>query len=807
MTTVLEAAKTLLSVCDGARAKDGEGFNKFDSRFIRSIIEKGKDLTERQEQVIYKLLRKYTVQLNTHNIHYEDIQQVAERRVYTVNNTTEPMVLDFVDDHRLPLFKLHSRIDFAKKAKSIATAWWHPETKTWTYSPTVQFFDGVKEYIKDGIIKTTDQASAKLVELSRIKARLEKVQDIKTQTPASDNSMPCRIKPFSHQIKAFQIGTTVDQAALLMEQGTGKTLSAISIAGARYLKGEIKRLLVLAPLSVVSVWKNEFEKIATFSYTVRVFNKKEVLDLREAPKGLDVLVINYESAWRIIEKLIKWNPGMIIADESQKIKNGRAKQSKGLHKLGDQVKYKLILSGTPVTQGPMDVWSQYRFLNPTIFGRKFLSFREKYAVMGGYGGYQIVAYKNLPELADKAHSIAYRVTKAEALDLPAQVDQVVTVPLEPEAKEQYKQLEKDFILEFGNGKEVKAPIVLTQLLRLQQITGGFVPVESSDVKLDGEPNEITEVMEISKAKLDMVKELLEDFPHNKKVVIFARFIPEIEALNEIADQLKRKTVIISGTHKNRAESIEKFQNDPEVTILIAQIQTGGLGITLTASDTVIFYSTTFSFADYEQAKARVHRIGQAHSVTYIHILAEDTVDEDILKILQSKGNMAKLIVDTLSRKFSKKPFTSSSNRDIINLIETKEDSEMTEETKGTTTTAPETDAKADLKNKLAKIKKSSEAKAPTAKKVAEKPHVEKNKVKDTKAEKKEKKVSKTSNPKLILLKDLAAEAGLNPRDVRKVLRKTFKRPEGSSWSWEKGDSELAAVKAELKKIAKAASKK
>lgn len=798
MTTVLQAVNSLLAVCDGAVSRDDQGFNKFDSAFVRSVLSKNRDLTERQELAIFRILKKYQGQLSRRGIVYDQLQLVAKKIEIQPG---EPMVLDYIDDPRLPLFKLHSRISFAKQAKALPTSYWHQEDKTWTYSPTIPFFEAVQPYLKDGTIKDTAAASLILVDLARARKRLQTVQNIKGQEgPVTDSTMPTKVKPFTHQVKAFQIGTTVNEAALLMEQGTGKTLSAICIAGYRYTRKEVQRLLVIAPLSVTSVWKDEFSKIATFPYDIKtpVEMKKDLPNFfGHFQEGcLQVIIINYESSWRVLEALLKWKPQMIIADESQKIKNGRAKQSKALHKLGDQASYKLILSGTPITQGPLDTWSQYRFLNPTVFGRKFLRFRDQYAIMGGYMGYQVTGYKNLPELAEKAHSIAYRVTKAEALDLPEQVDQIIKVKLEPEAADLYKKMEEDFIIKFSEDESATAPIILTQLLRLQQITGGFIPVDETGL-----------MKNLSMAKLEMVADILEDLPSKKKVVIFARFTAEIEALKQVMGVLKRKFVTISGDTKDRAAAVKSFQEDPAITILISQIQTGGLGITLTASDTVIFYSTTFSFADYEQAKARIHRIGQAHSVTYIHILVEDSVDEDILKILKSKGNMAKLIVDTLSRKFSKKPFTSSSNRDIINLIETKEDSEMTEETKGTTTTAPETDAKADLKNKLAKIKKSSEAKAPSAKKVAEKPHVEKNKVKDTKAEKKEKKVSKTSNPKLILLKDLAAEAGLNPRDVRKVLRKTFKRPEGSSWSWEKGDSELAAVKAELKKIAKAASKK
>ncbi|MDD5354679.1 MAG: DEAD/DEAH box helicase [bacterium] len=787
MATILEAAKTLLSVCDGARTLDGQGFNKLDSGFVRSIVERGTELTERQEQVIYNTLRKYQVQLKNHGIEYSDLEFVAKRRSLEAPITEEVMTLDYIDDPRLPLFKLRSNFDFRKQAKAIPGAYWHPEDKTWTYLPSVQFFAGIKPYLKEGIIKDTERARPILIELAKQQKNLDTVQVIKQQNPSSDSSMPCKIKPFSHQIKAYKIGTTVSQAALLMEQGTGKTLSAISIAGFRYLKGEIQKLLIICPLSVVSVWQDEFEKISTFKYEMKVIRRKTVQNLNQWEKGnLQVVVVNYESSWRILDKLLTWQPQMIIADESQKIKNGRAKQSKGLIKLGDQAEYKLILSGTPITQGPLDKWSQYRFLNPSIFGRKFIKFRDRYAIMGGYGGYQVLGYQNLPELAEKAHSIAYRVTKDEALDLPPQIDQIVKVELEPEARKIYDRMEKDFIVQFGEHETTSAPIILTQLLRLQQITGGFLPVDENE-----------KIKSVSTAKLDMVEDLLNDLPATKKIIIFARFREEIKALKQLMVKMDRKYVSLTGETTDRPTVISAFQKRPEITTLIVQIQTGGLGITLTASDTVIFYSTTFSFADYEQAKARVHRIGQAHAVTYIHILAENTVDEEILRILKSKGNMAKLILDTLSRKFFKKPFTNPAERDILesgnNL---KEDNSMTD--KEETKTGP--DKTADVSAKIKKIKATAEAKAPaTAAKVKEKPEVKKNKVKAAApATKKEKKVAKTQNPKLILLKDLAAEVGLEPREVRKYLRKNFKRKEGESWAWEKGDPKLAEIKKALK---------
>ena len=206
--------------------------------------------------------------------------------------------------------------------------------------------------------------------------------------------------------------------ALLAEMGTGKTLISIGIAGALYQKGEISRLLIVAPLSIVQVWNEEFAKFADFDYQLAVLegSSKKKFDILNHMKGsgLQVAVINYESCWRLEDILQVWNPEMIICDESTRIKNPQAKQSKALHRLGKKAKHNLILTGTPVTNNPLDFFSQYKFLDESIFGGSYYAFRARYAVMGGYGNHQIIGYKNLPELTEKAHSIAYRITKADA---------------------------------------------------------------------------------------------------------------------------------------------------------------------------------------------------------------------------------------------------------------------------------------------------------------------------------------------------------------------------------------------------------
>lgn len=434
--------------------------------------------------------------------------------------------------------------------------------------------------------------------------------------------------------------------AILAEMGTGKTLISIGIAGYLYLQKEINKLLIVAPLSITKVWEEEFQKFADFDYQLEVLEgptkeKSETLRNLFGIK-LQVAVVNYESCWRMEKEIALWKPDMIICDESSKIKNPQAKQSKALHRLGKISKHNMILTGTPVTNNPLDFFSQYKFLDESIFGGSYYSFRARYAIMGGYGNYQVVGYKNLPELTEKAHSIAFRITKKEALDLPEQVDVTRHVELEPMARAIYNQVERDSYAELSQG-EVVVRNVLTKLLRLSQITGGYIKDEFSEIE-----------EQVSSAKLNALEEIIEEcLDADKKVVVFARFISEIDAIIKMLKRYGIKYSLIRGDVKDRASEVEKFQNDKDVKVFVGQLQTTGMGLTLTASDTAVFYSLSYNFADYEQAKARIHRIGQKNNCTYIHLIAKKTIDEKVMEALSKKKNIADLVVDNWKSLFGK----------------------------------------------------------------------------------------------------------------------------------------------------------
>ena len=422
--------------------------------------------------------------------------------------------------------------------------------------------------------------------------------------------------------------------------GTGKTITAIGIAGRLYLDNKIHRVLVIAPLSIVGVWQEEFVKFADFDYNLAVLNgtgakKAEVLQ-HLVGKPLQIAVVNYESAWRLEKEIAAWRPDLIICDEGHKIKTHNISASKAMHRLGALAQYRLLLTGTLVTNKIIDVFSQYKFLNPHIFGNSFYSFRNRYFDMVGYGNHTPVLKKTMEsELTEKLHSIAFRATKAECLDLPAVTDILRTVELESSAMKVYRDLVKESFAELGNDREVTATNILTKLLRLSQLTGGFIGNDAG-----GTPQSI------SRAKLNALADILEQTQQEgKKLVVIARFVSEIKAICAMLAKSGIGYSCIMGGVTDRDKQVSRFQTAPDCQVFVGQIATAGLGITLTAASTMVFYSTDYSMSNHEQARARIHRVGQRENCTYIYLTVKGTVDEKILKILRNKANLAKTLID------------------------------------------------------------------------------------------------------------------------------------------------------------------
>lgn len=468
-------------------------------------------------------------------------------------------------------------------------------------------------------------------------------------------AMPIKVSAYRHQkdaydfvLKTFRQNGGSGGASLLMEMGTGKTLTAIAVAGTLSEEMRINRLLIVAPLSILGVWKEEFEKFASFPYTLEVLegtsDKKREQLTKFRGNGLQVVVVNYESCWRLEKELSDWSPDMIIADEGHKMKSHKTQASKSMHRLGAFARYKLLLTGTPITNKAIDIFSQYKFADSRVFGTSFYSFRTRFFNMTGYGNHTPVMKKEKEEeFMKRMHSIAFRARKADCLDLPEVTDIVHKIKLEPKAMKLYSGLVEESYAELSKG-ELTVTNVLTRILRLSQLTGGFLCADDS-----------SRAEEVSTAKMEVLSDLIDaSVQEGQKIVVIARFVAEIEAIKKMLESKGIDYSVIAGGVNDREEQVARFQNDPDTMVFVGQIATAGMGITLTAASTMVFYSLDYSMANFEQAKARIHRAGQKYPCTYVYLIAEKTVDEKVLKALKGKADLARTLVDDFRK--GKNPF-------------------------------------------------------------------------------------------------------------------------------------------------------
>lgn len=543
-----------------------------------------------------------------------------------------------------------SNLDF-QRLKNISGLRWNRTTRCMVGPVSLNLLDGLARYYKlPADMETKRQRLGK--------TRREIDAERLAEDPAPLLPYPVKANLYKHQIRganmalrafgALDAKTPGGGFGELFEMGCGKTLTTIAVAGALYNLGKINRVLVVAPTSVCSVWPHDLNQFAAFPWEARVLlgDKKKRLkalnELKNWPfKALRIAVINYESTHRdgIFEALAAYRPDLIVCDESQRIKNPSAAQSKALHKLGDAAPFRMILSGTPVQNNAVDLYSQYRFLDPAVYGANFYAFKNRYCIMGGYGQHQIVGYRNMDELVEKEHSVAYRVTKEECLDLPQQTFINRYVQFTDAEQAIYEQLRKSSFLELETGENVTATTILTMYLRLMQLTGGFLTADES-----------TRPKQVNTAKLDALADIVDDYvvDAGKKLVIFARFRAEIAAIENLLRLRKIQYGSIYGDvpMEERGKIVEDFQTNPDTKVFVAQIQTAGLGITLHAASTAVFYSYDYNYANYAQALARIHRIGQRLPVTYIHLVVDGSIDEKILAALENKEDMAKTVVDS-----------------------------------------------------------------------------------------------------------------------------------------------------------------
>jgi SNF2 family DNA or RNA helicase len=459
-----------------------------------------------------------------------------------------------------------------------------------------------------------------------------------------------KTKPYKHQLTALEKSWNKENYAYFMEMGTGKTKVLIDNIAMLYDKGKINAALIIAPKGVVKTWYEQelpthlpdhIENVTVLWQSNITKGQQEKLEsLYEIETALHILIMNVEAlstekGVKFASKFINSHKAMMAIDESTTIKTPSARRTKNIIGIGKHAKYRRIMTGSPITKNPLDLYTQCEFLDPWLLDfSSYYAFRNRYAEMKtmhvrGRSIQVVDKFQNLGELSETVKQFSYRVLKEDCLDLPEKVFIKRHVALTPDQKRLYEQMKKAAMAVL-NGKVNTTTTVLTQLMRLHQITCGHFTADDGTSQAV-ESNRIKELMDI-----------LEDV--DGKVIIWANYQMSV---GEIIQALVKKYGEESYVHyygltpqEDRQDYIRKFQNDPKCRFLIGTPQTGGYGITLTQANTVIYYSNGYDLEKRLQSEDRAHRIGQKKTVTYIDLIAEDTVDEKIVKALRDKINIA-----------------------------------------------------------------------------------------------------------------------------------------------------------------------
>lgn len=460
----------------------------------------------------------------------------------------------------------------------------------------------------------------------------EKINANGVRTLAPEINYEHKTNPYDHQVVALNLVNKNNFFALCMEMGTGKTKPIIDLITHLKQRGEFKRALIVAPLSVVGNWPNEANVHGrNLKCSLLVGDRNE--RLQALKQEADIYVINYAGMRIMADHLAALEWDVMVCDESQNIKNRTAEQAKACYDVGARAKRRYILTGTLVTNKPLDVFGQYKFLSPQILGANYFAFQSRYAIMVQHGLARFpVKFVNLEELSDRLAPWNFRVLKKDCLDLPEKIYETRYAEFHPAVSRLYKTLGKELAAEIQGGRYVTAPIILTKLLRFSQLTAGFVTDESG---------QITEVGDGAKTKV--LLELLEDVPG--KVVVWVKFKKEMELVKNAVVGKGYGVVSLSGDDSSdeRQDAIRRFYDDVGVKVFIGQIEAGGTGINLTCASTCVYMSNSYSLGTRLQSEDRLHRIGQKNNVTYCDIVIPGTIDEAVLKILRGKKDLADII--------------------------------------------------------------------------------------------------------------------------------------------------------------------
>ena len=464
-----------------------------------------------------------------------------------------------------------------------------------------------------------------------------------------------KTKPYQHQRDALNKGGLLKNYAYFMEMGTGKTKVIIDNATYLYQIKEIKEIIVIAPNSVYRNWVQEISDhspITPYIWCWKVNKEKELIRAGRSNELIYILMnveaLSHKSGQRWLHQRLNLtgNVSMMVIDESTTIKSPTALRTKAIRKLSTAVKYRRILTGSPVTKSPLDLYTQCAFLSKELLGfESYYTFRARYAVMQQIelGGRQILMpkyYTNLDELEMKLKTFSFRVTKDQCLDLPPKVYMQRDVHLTPEQKNIYETLKikaratiADDTVSFANK--------LVEILRLHQICNGFLKTDKGEIHTFKNNPKLKELLRI-----------LEEA--DGKSIIWATYVHNIESIKQTLEDLYGKDSVVSiygkDSVENRKLAVENFQHNDRCRFLVGNPSTGGYGLTLTAARNVIYFSNSYNLEVRKQSEDRAHRIGQKNKVNYIDLIVPNSIEMMIISALKRK---IKLSAQTLGEEVKK----------------------------------------------------------------------------------------------------------------------------------------------------------
>ncbi len=465
--------------------------------------------------------------------------------------------------------------------------------------------------------------------------------------------------PMPHQRRALELAHNKHYFFFAHDTGTGKTYTILTLAAHLHRHQGLKGLVVLCPATIINdvwesqikTWYSEFVDYRAVMVQTGKYNKALGLINDLQYDGLKILVASIESmsndnnnAYKIVDQFLTTTKSAMVVDEASRIKTHDKKRTENTIYLGEKAHWRWAMTGTKITQGIHDLFSQYQFLDWSIIGhRSYFTFKSKYVIFGGFEGRQILGYNHVPELLDRIRPFTHEVRKKDANWLPPKVYQTRHVDPTAEQRRVYKELVLFMETELA-GTALEVTTILERETRLQQIAGGNFPV------LDKETGLWSTMPMTSNPKLDEMLTIIDDI--DGKMIIWARFVPEITAIiSALTSKYGDGSVAAyyGGVDRvTRSANIERFRSDDDCRFFVANQQTGSIGLTLTEATTAIYFSNSFSYEDRYQSEDRCHRTGQKNSVTYIDLITKLPIDTKIAEAIAKKQSMAQFVSNNLS---------------------------------------------------------------------------------------------------------------------------------------------------------------